>query len=283
MVFEDLITPWDAKRNPWKLFFLGIIFSAIAIAFSLWIFPEQASLVSVFLIVLMTVPLMYFTLRDEEEEDFRSKKELWLLKEHGKAIRFLLFLFLGFVVAFSLFYIFFPENTVQKVFDLQLKTIENININSVSGGNVATDTFFIILTNNLKVLFFCLLFALFFGAGAIFILSWNASVVSAAVGTYVRNGLAKYAALAGFDNLAVHFNLFVAGLLRYMLHGIFEIAAYFVAGLAGGIISMAIVNKNVRMIKMKRVIKDSSFLIAIAIILLIVGALVEVYITPLLF
>lgn len=283
MVFEDLIKPWDAKRHPVRLFFFGLIFAAIAIAFSLWIFPEQASLVSVFLVVLMTVPLMYFTLRDEEQEDFKSSKELWLLREHGKAIRFLLYLFLGFVVGFSLFFIFSPESLVQQVFDLQLKTINNINNNSVSGGSFVYNTFFTIFTNNLKVLFFCLLFALFFGAGAIFILAWNASVISAAVGTYVRNGLAKYAALAGMNNLAVHFNLFVGGLLRYMMHGIFEIASYFIAGLAGGIISMAIVNSSVRMIKLRRVIKDSSLLVFIAILLLFVGALVEVFVTPLFF
>jgi len=282
MVFEDLVRPWEAKRHPLKLFFYGMAFAVLAILFSLWIFPEQASLVMVFLIVIMTTPLMYFTLREEEEEDFVSDNELWLLSEHGKAIKFLLYLFFGFLVTFSLVYIFAPESLVQQLFGFQLKTIENIN-NVVSGKVVALDAFSSILTNNLKVLFFCLMFAIFFGAGAIFILAWNASVISAAVGTYVRNGLAKSAALAGFGSVAVHFNLFVAGLFRYMLHGIFEIAAYFIAGLAGGIISMAIVNKSVRLIKLKRVIKDSAFLIAIAIVLLVIGAVVEVFVTPAIF
>ncbi len=283
MVFENLVKPWDAKRFPSKLFFFGIVFSLLAVAFSLWIFPEQVSLVMVFLVVLMTIPLMYFTLIEEEQQDFRTDKELWLLREHGKSIRFLMYLFLGLVVGFSLFYIFSPETLVNKVFSLQLKTIENINSNPVSGGVILSDLFLSVLTNNLKVLFFCLLFAIFFGAGAIFILAWNASVISAAVGTYVRNGLAKSAALFGFSSIAYHFNLFVAGLLRYMLHGIFEVGAYFIAGLAGGIISMAIVNKNVRLIKLKIVVKDSILLIAIAIILLVIGALVEVFITPLIF
>ncbi len=282
MVFEDLIKPWEAKRHPSKLFLYGIIFSVLAIAFSLFIFPNQSSLVSVFLIVIMVMPLMYFTLRDEEEEDFRIGKERRLLTEHGKAIKFLIYLFLGFVVGFSVFYIFFPERMVQQVFDLQLKTIQSINTNSVSGAFLLND-FNSILINNLKVMFFCLVFAIFFGAGAIFILAWNASVISAAIGTYVRNGLAESASVFGFNNLALHFNLFVSGVFRYMMHGIFEITAYFIAGLAGGILSMALVNREVRFIKFKRVIKDVSLMVALAIFLLLVGALVEVFVTPLFF
>ena len=283
MVFEDLIKPWDAKRHPVKLLFLGFLFVVFSILFSILLFPDQASLVMVFLVVLMTVPLMYLTLISEEQEEFRYSSELWLLREHGRVLTFLMYLFLGLVIGFSLFYVFFPESLVQNIFSLQLKTIESINGNVILGNYVSSGIFFSILTNNLKVLMFCLLFAVFFGAGAIFVLAWNASVVSAAVGTYVRNGVAKYASLLGFEGLAVHFNLFVAGLLRYMIHGVFEIAAYFIAGLAGGIISIAIVNKDVRMFKLRRIIKDSSFLIAIAIILLVIGAFVEVYITPLIF
>lgn len=283
MVFENLIGPKEAKRKPWKVFFLGILFSAIAIAFSLWIFPTEASLVIVFLIVLMSIPLMYFTLLEEEQEDFKFITEARILREHGRAIKFLLFLFLGFVVGFALFYILFPESLVQNVFSLQLDTISNINGAVISGSSVTDGAFISILSNNLKVLFFCLLFALFFGAGAIFILAWNASVISAAVGTYVRNGLAQYASLFGFDKLAVHFNLFISGMLRYMIHGIFEIAAYFIAGLAGGIISLAVVNKHVRSFKLRKVLKDAGLLIAIAILLLVIGALIEVFVTPLFF
>lgn len=283
MVFEDLIRPWEAKRHPVKLLFFGIVFVIFSVIFSMWLFPDQASLVMVFLVVLMTIPLMYLTLMSEEREEFRSPNELWLLREHGKVLTFLLYLFLGLVLGFSLFFIFSPENLVNSLFKLQLNTIQNINSNSVSGNAVYSGIFLTILSNNFKVLFFCLLFAVFFGAGAIFVLAWNASVISAAIGTYVRNGLAKYAGLLGFNNVAVHFNLFVVGTLRYMLHGIFEIAAYFIGALAGGIISIAIVNKDVRLVKLKRIIKDSSFLVAIAILLLLIGAFVEVFVTPLLF
>lgn len=283
MVFEDLVSPANAKRHPLKLFFIGLGFAVLSVLFSLWVFKQEASLVMIFLVVVMAMPLMYFTLKEEEEEDLSYRKELWLLGEHMKAVKFLLFLFLGFVVGFAIFYLLLPDQIVKDLFSMQIRTIENINSNVISGKSVGFGTFMAIINNNLRVLLFCLLFAFFFGAGAIFVLAWNASVISAAVGTYIRNALADYAHIVGLGKTAVYMNLFVAGIMRYMIHGVFEIGAYFVGALAGGIISMALVNSNYRMLKYKRIVSDVAILMLIAVGLLFVGALVEVYVTPLLF
>ena len=44
---------------------------------------------------------------------------------------------------------------------------------------------------------FCVFFSFFYGAGAIFILVWNASVISAAIGSFVRSNIEKLAAAEG--------------------------------------------------------------------------------------
>ncbi len=282
MVFEDLVKPMNARRHPLKLFLYGVFFALISVLFSLWIFPQQASMVMVFLVVFMAMPLMYFTLRDEEEWDWRGYSEKRLFYEHSKAIRFLLFLFIGFVVGFSLFYLLLPDSSVRELFSVQLETISNIN-SSVTGSAAGLEIFSVIFGNNVKVLFFTLLFALFFGAGALFILAWNASVISAAVGTFFRNAIADSANLFGFSKAAVYFHFFTIGVLRYLTHGIFEIAAYFFGALAGGIISMSIIRHGFNNKNFKKILVDSSLLIFAALALLLVGALVEVFITPLLF
>ena len=86
-----------------------------------------------------------------------------------------------------------------------------------------------IFFNNLKVLFFCLSFAFLYGAGAIFILTWNASVIATAMGGLIKNELAQTASLVGFGSLASYFSVAAFGFFRYMTHGLFEIIAYFVA------------------------------------------------------
>ena len=124
-----------------------------------------------------------------------------------------------------------------------------------------------IFSNNIYVLIFTILFSLVFGAGAIFILVWNASVIGAAIGIFTKGSLAN---LPG-------------GLLRYMVHGIPEISAYFVGALAGGIISVAVIRKDLQGSGTWKILQDSLLLVIIAIMILVVAGLMEVYLTPLLF
>jgi len=140
-----------------------------------------------------------------------------------------------------------------------------------------------IFFNNFKVMLFCLFFSFFYGAGAIFILTWNASVIGAAVGSFVKEKLAALALSAGSTNIFHYFQFFSLGLARYAIHGIPEIAAYFIAGLAGGIISVAMVNRDLDSNKFHIILKDALELSLIAILILVVAAFMEVYLTPVFF
>jgi len=144
-------------------------------------------------------------------------------------------------------------------------------------GYVLNNTLLIqIFANNVKVLLLAIFFSFFYGAGAIFILTWNASVIATAAGTFIRERLAT---ALGFG----YFGIISVGILKYMTHGIFEILAYFIGGLAGGIISVAVIRHEVNTLKFRRVIKDSIDLVIIAFVMLIIAALIEVFVTPKLF
>ena len=282
MVLESLVNPFRAEKDPWQMFFVGLLYSSVAIVLTLLIFERDRSLAFVFLTVLASVPIMYNTIKMEEKKDTLIESEIKLLKEHGRAIYFFIFLFLGFLISFLLWYVLLPLETSQNLFLSQQQTIQSIN-RLVSGDYLSSGTFFIILSNNIRVLFFCILFAFFFGAGAIFILTWNASVIAAAMGNFFRIQLSNLASGAGFNSLAHYFQATSLSLLRYMLHAIPEIAAYFIAGLAGGIISVAVIRHDFRSHNFQKIVLDSSTLIMISLVLLIFAALIETYITPLLF
>ena len=287
MVLESLIGPAKAEKKPWDLFFLGILYSTIAIFLSLWIFRDQSSLIMVFLTVMAAIPLVYKTMKYEEKKNFR---EIRLLKEHTRALVFLTALFLGILFSFSLWYVFLPGSLVEPLFSIQTQTIKAINaqISAIQGFSISWNTidvtgsisqsslFSQILLNNIKVLLFCIFFSFFYGAGAIFILTWNASVISAAIGSYIRNNIATVTGLS-------YFSVVTTGIMRYMTHGIFEIFAYFIGGLAGGIISIAVIRHEFFSSKFKKVMVDSIDLFLIAVALLFIGAYVEVYVTPLIF
>ena len=146
---------------------------------------------------------------------------------------------------------------------------QQVTGNVISGGMLLK-----IFLNNIRVLIFCLLFSFFYGVGAIFILSWNASVIGVAIGNFIRTNVSKYLA---------YFSIVPLAIVRYMTHGILEIGAYFVAGLAGGIISVAIIKHDLGTKNFEHVLLDSVDLILVSVLLLVIAALVEVFITPLLF
>ena len=208
MVFEALLDPLKAERNPLDSFLIGLLYPSIAILLTLWIFNGQGSLIMITIVVLASMILMYNVIRLEEQKDKDMTKESTILKEHSKAVSFFSFLFLGFLVSFALWFTLLPYESSQELFSLQIETIKSIN-------SPITGKFFLdygeinsIFYSNMGVVLFSVLFSFFFGAGAIFILTWNASVIGTAIGVFIRNNLGVYASKFGFASISNYMQTF---------------------------------------------------------------------------
>tara|TARA_Y100000310_G_scaffold223408_1_gene225247 strand:- start:425 stop:1294 length:870 start_codon:yes stop_codon:yes gene_type:complete len=288
MVLESFKNPVSAVSKPWHMLFVGLVYATVAIFLSLWIFKQYASLVMVFLTVFACVPLIYNSLKQQEKVDMEAGSEKVIMKNHARVLEFLLFLFLGFVIAYSAAFVFLPSADVGGVFKSQIETIGAIN-SQLSGEQpinadvTSTDFFSQIFFNNIKVLLFCIFFSFFYGAGAIFILTWNASVIGAAMGIFMKNKMAEMLASLGALNAFNYFQVASLGILRYMIHGIPEIAAYFVGGMAGGIISVAMINHDLETNRFGVIMMDSLDLFVLAVFLLFFAGLLEVFVTPIFF
>lgn len=285
-MLEMLINPKKAERKPWEMFFVGAFYASLSILLVQWVFAQDAVLsrYSGILIVTFTVmfslPFVYYTLKLEESRVTEEKGSVTLLEEHSHAIYAFMFLFIGFVVAFSFWYIALSSN---QNFAAQIETFCMINRptnfddcvtqygikNSVTltGHSTSTDRLFLIFANNVYVCIFTLVFSLIFGAGVIFILAWNASVISAAVGIFSQSKLSSLP----------------LGLSRYLIHGVPEIIAYFIVALSGGLVSIAVTRHEIGTEKFWEVLHDSLNLIILGLIVLFIAAIMEVYLTPLLF
>jgi uncharacterized membrane protein SpoIIM required for sporulation len=286
-MFELLINPKKAERRPWEMFFIGAFYATLSLILVEWIFASDpvlskyTGILVVTFCVMFTLPFIYFSIKNEEEKDLGMNSLVRLFKEHGKALNYFMFLFIGFLVALSFWYIVFEDGPQH--FMAQIETFCLINKPAyfqdcvkqygmegsafATGFSSAKEKMINIFSNNIYVLIFTLIFSLIFGAGAIFILVWNASVISAAIGIFSRQNLA---------NLPL-------GLARYMIHGIPEIGAYFAGALGGGIISIAIIKHDVRSERFWLILQDSLNLVIFAVVLLFVAALIEVFVTPALF
>ncbi len=282
MVIESLITPKLAEKKPWLIFIFGIIFTSLSITLSLIIFRAYASLIMVFFIVMGSMPMVYNTIKYEELKDEHYNDEPKLLAEHWKALEVFLCLFLGITIATAFWFTFLPTDLVSDLFFTQIETIEEIN-HSVTGKVVGMDSFMSIFFNNIRVLIFCIVFSFLYGLGALFILTWNATVIGTAIGNIIRDNLAKVASAAGFTKVYYYFEAFSLGLLRYAPHGILEITAYFVAGLAGSLISTGIIRHNFGTKKFETILLDSTDLLIISVVILFFAGLIEVFVTPVIF
>lgn len=281
MVLESLVNPVSAEKRPWQMILLGAIFASISILLSLLVFKQSSSLVMVFFTVICSFPIVYNTIKLEELKDEEGITEKTLIKEHCKALGVFMFLFLGILLASVIWYVFLPPGVVEDLFSLQATTIKNINSRFL-GGFADSSTFSIIFFNNLRVLSICILFSFLYGVGAMFILTWNATVIATAIGAFIREEITLIASNLGSVPVSNYFHIVSKGFLKYMPHGAIEILAYFVAALAGGIISTAVIRHSFGTRKFEKIIFDVSELLIISVALLVLSCLVEIFITPLL-
>ncbi|MEA3514143.1 MAG: stage II sporulation protein M [Nanoarchaeota archaeon] len=281
-MLESLMTPFTAKKRPWEMFFIGLFYYCVACVLSIWVFREYASIVVLLLTIIAIVPLIYRTIILEERTAIEPGPYLSVLIGHLKYFSSVMYLFGGIVLACALWYVFAPASMVQDLFAAQIKTIAGISITGHATNSLSL--FIKIFYNNIKVLIFCIIFSCIYGSGAIFILTWNASVIGAAIGYYIRTKLAVISSYTGWDYMVSYFGTFSIGLLKYVIHGIPEILAYFIGGLAGGIISVGIMKKEfISSRKFPNLLWDASNLIIIAIVITFIAAILEVYVTPMVF
>jgi hypothetical protein len=288
-MLEFLMSPKKAEKKFWLMFFVGLLYSVLSVLLTGWLFgndPDMAKYSGILIVtftVMFCIPFVYYMFKREEERNIKSSKNVNILKEHSKGILALLALFFGILIGYSVSYMLLPAET----FAPQIETFCRINRPSnfehcvsqyglrgtditgdvISGGYASSEMFLAIFSNNVYVVIFTIILSLIFGAGAIFVLAWNASVIAAAIGIYAKSELISI----------------FSGLQRYMFHGVIEIAAYFFAALAGGILSIAITKKEYSKDRFWDIMQDVIHLIMIAIVLLVIGAWVEVYITPMFF
>ncbi len=276
MLLDALITPKMAERYPWIMIIIGMFYTFLAILISYFIQKDNASILMVFLTVVACMPFVLRMIRYEENKDEKTDNEVFLLKEHSKALAVFMFLFIGMSLAFSIAKLTLPAETSSIVFKSQTDAINKINGHFTNNSSA----FQRIVINNLGVVFICTIFSFLYGLGAIYILTWNASVLGNAIGDFLLSNI-RNIANAGEIGILNYIHVFSCGyFFRYMIHGFLEILGFFTAGLAGGIICIAIVKHTFGTKRFANVVFDSADLLLISIVITIIAAFIEVWVTP---
>jgi len=287
-MLESLVNPKRVEKGPWRMFFIGLVYSSLSLLLVNWFFSgdsvlsQYSGMIVVTFSVMFSLPFIYYMFKQEEIEDESITGFFAVWRIHKDAVYAFMWLFLGFIVAFSFWFIVLQN---PDLFNAQIETYCRINSPSnmqwcldkydfaqyadsgTTGAITKEIRLFSIIENNVYVMIFTLLLSLIFGAGAIFVLAWNASVIAAAISIF-----AKYSV----KDIPL-------GVARYMIHGAPEIAAYFMTALAGGMFGLNVLKNGFRGEKFLHNLEDTIILLFLALVILLFAAAIEVYITPLFF
>ena len=264
MVLESLFSPKKIINKPIDMLIMSIIISGVCIFAAHFIFPTYAGIISPLLVTAAMAPLIYriFSIEEEvEREEAERKINLNFMQRHGETILLFGLFFLGNLVSFFFVATFLPDQITSSLFAPQMEEIKRIQ--SIATGSVLSDGFVMLIAlNNLKVMGFSFLLSFLFGTGALFILGWNASILGVYFANFIKQG-----DIAEFFNRA----------LGIAPHAPIEIGGYFLAGIAGGILSVGIIREKFGTPEFNIVMKDSLLLLGLGVVAIIVGAYVEVY------
>lgn len=268
MVFEQLYSEaWIEKKSRYA-FLMGLGYSILGIATAMFIFPSDPGIASIALTSLLILPSLSKLLEIEANQAARTDKFniIKMFKEHSDIIKIYFFLFLGTLVAFAFFSIVWPSLATSRIFSQQAGILGTTGYAAYSKG-----MFSVLLSNNLKVLLVCLIASLFYGAGAIFVITWNASVWGVVFGL-----IAKKSVLLSGGNVFIVFALTIAAVFPHM---ILEALSYFLAAISGGIISKAVIREKIFTKRFNHIIEDGLMMFVIAIVILLVAVIIESFVT----
>lgn len=273
MVLEHIFPEdWLEKKGRYA-FLLGIIYSIIGILLASILFPGDPALVAVAFTSLLLLPEMYkiFSIEERKEsiEQKVSLSALW--RDDIDVVRIYIFLFLGILLVYALGTILLPHMQTNLLFreQLEIRFGQGFTGQAVSGV-FSSDLFYSLLSNNFLVLIACFIMALLTGDGAIFLITWNASVWGTIFGLTAKNA----AVFAGKHPL------YFLGIIMLVVfpHMILEAISYFLAAISGGVISKDVILEKFASDRFFEVFGFNLYLLLFGLLFLLLGAIVETFV-----
>jgi hypothetical protein len=285
MVFEQLFkVKWIERRHIYS-FFLGILFTAFGYLTTLIVFRKILGLGTIFFTVILAIPSINILFSREEKRGAEGKKSFF--REHEAIFDIFLYFFLGcfltflFIGSFGLDNIYGGkiENTNIVVVDRAAEeaksypTIPKPDFELDSSEKTTGIGFYIsgissIFLNNLYVMVISFALCLFYGAGAVFLIIYNASVFAYGILSLIQRRAAGIASDSAILYSACNLGIF-------LLHLIPEVSAYLISAIAGGILSKAFIREKFGSEKFWRVIGDAVKLLTVAFLILLLAAGIE--------
>ena len=259
LIFIKLINLDSIRKKTYLAMIMAGFFVLVGFIAAFFIFSSAISLAMIAFSSLLLLPFIIKILEKEkpvEEKKHDTKLYDWfnpsnisrILRRHDQLIKFYLFVFFGMALEYALLFAVLQPDISTNAFSNQLSLF------GPTGNFFNTDVFSNIIENNLQILIISFALSIFYGAGSIFILNYNASIVGVMYGSTFRT-------------LIWGTPLFYSNILFYIPHTVLEITAYLLAAVAGGLLVRGLY---------KETIKDAVVIFTLSVLLILVAGYVEI-------
>jgi len=190
---------------------------------------------------------------------------------YNHVIKLYAYFFVGCIIGFAFTSSIMSEQTSKSMFgDLQFTST-----------GVSDISFLGIFAHNLNLMLLMVLFSIVYSVGAIFLLVLNAAVIGIFLETGIRQSIINFSSLGPLAYPAAFVVGSFEGILRLLPHGMWEFSGFFIASVAGGIISVAIERKAYKRWDAARfMLVDIATLLILATLLIAAGAFIESTLYP---
>jgi MFS family permease len=274
MVLEHIFPEdWLERKGRYALI-LGAGYSLVGILLARVLFPGDPALVAVAFTSLLLLPELYKIFSIEERKESLEQKitlrALW--RDDVELLRIYIFLFLGILIVYSIGAMVLPSLQTNNLFreQLEIRYGQGFAGNAISGQAFSTNLFFSLLSNNFLVLMAIFIMALLTGDGAIFLITWNASVWGTIFGI-----TAKHAALFTGGSAFLTFGTIMLIVFPHMM---IEAICYFLGAISGSVISKDVILEEFASHRFFEVFGLNLYLFLFALLFLLLGALVEAWV-----
>lgn len=275
MVLEEIKARFIEQR-PYAAIAIGFAYTIIGYAAARFLFRADLSVSMLFLTTLLLVPTLVHVLHDEEEREKQSGTA-GFFHNHIDIVESYLFLFIGIFAGYLVLGLMLPSHyetmfsfQTSYLADQQGLTPEAITTFLEGSFQPTVSHVLGIVEKNIFVAILFFMLSVFYGAGAVFLLVLNASVFSSFVHVVIQQLASKAS-----EALSI--------LAFFSVHLIPEVSGFLVASIAGGVVSRAFVHETFGSKGFRNVMKDSVLLLLISLGLIMIGAILEVYVTTHLF
>jgi len=288
VVLESLFEGESVVKHPLAALFLGFVFTSVSLWIAFFSFPASASILAISFITIAAVPMIHHVFLIEERKALKlcAKKGSFFARNFD-LIKVYSWFSIGVIVGFAAWFMVLPaqggdfclkadqcvsvpsqeivfkeQSTALSYISAMAPDNQNATANATLNGGACGGSFWcwfnLIFTNNSSLMLMAVLLSFIFGAGALFLITWNASIVGILIG---KNILAEN-----------HF-----GFLGLLPHGIPEFAGFFMGAISGGMISIAVTQRKNRPREFEIIAMDAFILLLLALLSLFVGAAVEAF------